>query len=84
MIADVCAALLQNLVLGTTEYCLHFLDTEYQALEDYDRQHRREIGKYLKPKISSSRSRPLGLMALGLGFMVLLVCNCIAWSVIRI
>ena len=37
MIADVCAALLQNLVLGTTEYCLHFLDTEYQALEDYDR-----------------------------------------------
>ena len=82
MIADVCAALLQNLRVESP-YCLHFLSTDYAELENYDVEHRREIGKYLKPKKGSVRSRPLGLISLGLGLGALLVCNCLAWTIIK-
>lgn len=82
MIADVCAALLQNLIVESP-YCLHFLQTDYAELENYDIEHRREIGKYLKARKGSVRERPLGLMSLGLGLGVLLVCNCFAWSILK-
>ena len=82
MVADVCAALLQNLLIQS-DYCLHFLETEYAELEDYDVKHRREIGKYLKAHKGSVRERPLGLFSLGVGLGVLIVCNCIAWTWIK-
>ena len=82
MIADVCAALLQNLMVKS-DYCSHFLDTEYESLEDYTVKHHREIGKYMKNRTDSIRSRPLGLYSLGLGLGALLICNCVAWAVVR-
>ena len=82
MVADVCAALLQNLLIKS-EYCLHFLDTEYESLEQYDVEHRREIGKYWKSHKGSVRERPLGLFSLALGLGALLICNGIAWSIMK-
>jgi len=82
MVADVCAALLQNLVVESP-YCLHFLQTEYSALEEYDVEHRREIGKHQKLRKDSIRERPLGLFSLALGLALLLVCNCVAWTVLK-
>ena len=83
MIADVCAALFQNMMFNSN-YCLHFLNSEFTALEDYTVEHRREIGKNLKAHKSAVRSRPLGMFAMGIGFAVLLVCNCVAWTVMRV
>ena len=66
-----------------SNYCLQFFEAEYDSLEDYQVKHRRDIGKYLKPKKSPMRSRPLGMFSLVAGFVALVACNCVAWTVMR-
>ena len=83
MIADVCAALLQNLLVSTSDYCAHFLDQEYTSLEEYNVLHHREIGKHMKARKGTVRSRPLGLFALAGGLVVLVICNCVCWAVVK-
>ena len=81
MISDVCAALLSNLMIES-EYCLNWLNAEYQSLEEYTAAHKREIGKHLKPR-KPVDARPFGMWSLVLGFVALFVCNCVAWFVVR-
>ena len=78
LIADVCAALFQNLMIKSN-YCLHFLNTEYISLESYKMSHSREVGKQLKPR----PIRPLGIFAICAGVVALIFCNCVTWHVVR-
>lgn len=82
MISDICSAILANQSIRSN-FCLVYLSSEEADLEEYQYEHKRDIGIHYDPQATEKIAKHINAVHFWIACICVVVINLCAWTIAR-